>query len=54
MRAALMGHGTRDQRLSNFKAGYNAGAGACIDALRGVEFGTLSIANSAIASPGRT
>lgn len=29
-RAALMGHGTRDQRLSNFQAGYERGAGACL------------------------
>lgn len=33
-RAALMGHGTRDQRLANFRAGYDNGAGACIDGLR--------------------
>ena len=32
-RAALMGHGTREQRLTNFKAGYDRGAGACIDGL---------------------
>lgn len=34
LRAALMGHGTREQRLSNFKAGYDDGAGACLPAFR--------------------
>lgn len=29
-RAALMGHGTLDQRLANFTAGYERGAGACL------------------------
>jgi predicted metalloprotease len=29
-RAALMGHGTREQRLANFRAGYERGAGACL------------------------
>lgn len=29
-RAALMGHGTRDQRLANFRTGYERGTGACI------------------------
>jgi predicted metalloprotease len=29
-RAALMGHGTREQRLANFKAGYNQGPKACL------------------------
>jgi predicted metalloprotease len=33
-RAALMGHGTRDQRLANFRSGYDSGAGACIEGLR--------------------
>lgn len=33
-RAAMMGHGTREQRLSNFKAGYDGGGGACIEGLR--------------------
>jgi predicted metalloprotease len=33
-RAAMMGHGTREQRLSNFKAGYDGGAGACLPAFR--------------------
>ena len=29
-RAALMGHGSREQRLANFRAGYERGAGACV------------------------
>ena len=29
-RAALMGHGTREQRLANFRAGYDGDAGACL------------------------
>ena len=29
-RAALMGHGTREQRLANFTAGYDQGANACL------------------------
>ena len=33
LRASLLGHGTRDQRLSNFRAGYDGGAGACVNAL---------------------
>jgi predicted metalloprotease len=33
-RASLMGHGTRDQRLANFNAGYRGGGGACLSALR--------------------
>jgi predicted metalloprotease len=33
--AALMGHGTRSQRLANFNAGYSGGAGACLSGLRG-------------------
>jgi len=32
-RAALMGHGTREQRLANFRAGYDRGAGACLSEL---------------------
>ena len=32
--AALMGHGTREQRLANFNAGYRRGEGACLDAPR--------------------
>jgi predicted metalloprotease len=35
-RAAVMGHGTREQRMQNFRTGYEGGAGACIDALQGV------------------
>jgi uncharacterized protein len=34
-RAALMGHGTRDQRLANFTTGYEQGAGACLPGLEG-------------------
>jgi uncharacterized protein len=33
-RASLMGHGTREQRLANFQAGYQRGAGACVSVLR--------------------
>lgn len=29
-RAALVGHGTRDQRMANFRGGYEVGAGACL------------------------
>jgi hypothetical protein len=29
--AALMGHGTREQRTSNFRRGLEGGAGACLD-----------------------
>jgi predicted metalloprotease len=29
--AALMGHGTREQRTENFKRGFVGGAGACLD-----------------------
>jgi predicted metalloprotease len=32
-RASLLGHGSRDQRLANFRSGYAGGAGACVDAL---------------------
>ena len=32
-RAALLGHGTREQRLANFRAGYERGAGACLEEL---------------------
>lgn len=28
---SLMGHGTRQQRMSNFKAGFEGGAGACLE-----------------------
>jgi len=34
LRMALMGHGTRDQRMGNFKAGYDGGPGACVEAFR--------------------
>jgi predicted metalloprotease len=33
-RAALLGHGTREQRLENFTRGYERGARACVSALR--------------------
>jgi uncharacterized protein len=33
-RAALLGHGTREQRLANFTAGYEHGAAACVSAFR--------------------
>jgi predicted metalloprotease len=33
-RAALLGHGTREQRLQSFRTGYERGAGACVSALR--------------------
>ena len=33
-RASLLGHGTREQRLSNFRSGFERGAGACVDRLR--------------------
>ena len=33
-RAALMGHGTREQRMANFKSGYDSGAKACLAAFR--------------------
>lgn len=34
VRAALMGHGTREQRMSNFRAGLDRGAGACLPEFR--------------------
>jgi predicted metalloprotease len=34
MRAAMLGHGTRDQRLSNFRAGYGGGPKACLPVFR--------------------
>jgi predicted metalloprotease len=34
-RMAVLGHGTREQRLANFKAGYEGGAGACLAEFRG-------------------
>ena len=29
-RAAMVGHGTREQRMANFRGGYEGGAGACL------------------------
>ncbi|HET9012463.1 MAG TPA: neutral zinc metallopeptidase [Gemmatimonadaceae bacterium] len=34
-RAALLGHGTRDQRLANFTAGYEGGADVCLAGMEG-------------------
>lgn len=34
MRSQLLGHGSRDQRMQNFKAGYRGGAAACLVAFR--------------------
>jgi uncharacterized protein len=34
LRMALMGHGTREQRMGNFKAGYDDGPGACLESFR--------------------
>lgn len=34
LRMALMGHGTRDQRMGNFKAGYDDGPAACLESFR--------------------
>jgi predicted metalloprotease len=34
LRAALLGHGTREQRQANFKSGLEGGAGACLPAFR--------------------
>jgi len=34
LRMALMGHGTRDQRLENFKTGFDGGPGACLASFR--------------------
>ena len=33
-RAQIMGHGTREQRLANFKTGFNGGPRACLSAFR--------------------
>jgi predicted metalloprotease len=33
-RASMVGHGTREQRLASFRAGYENGASVCVDALR--------------------
>jgi predicted metalloprotease len=35
-RAASMAHGSREHRTENFRAGLNGGAGACFDALAGI------------------
>jgi predicted metalloprotease len=35
LRAALLGHGTREQRQTNFKAGFDGGERACLAAFRG-------------------
>jgi len=34
--AAVMGHGTQDQRMANFRRGLEGGAGACIDDFQSV------------------
>jgi predicted metalloprotease len=34
--ASLMGHGSREQRLANFKSGYAGGAGACLPEFSGI------------------
>ena len=34
-RASLLGHGAREQRLANFRVGYERGAGSCLSELRG-------------------
>lgn len=34
LRMALMGHGTREQRMGNFKAGYDGGPAACLESFR--------------------
>ena len=36
-RASLMGHGTRDQRMENFRHGLNAGPSACLTEFRGMK-----------------
>lgn len=36
-RAAIMAHGTREQRMQNFRTGLEGGAGACFDELAGVK-----------------
>jgi precorrin-4 methylase len=35
-RAARMAHGTKEQRMENFRSGLDGGAGACFEALQGV------------------
>ncbi|MEP7347257.1 MAG: neutral zinc metallopeptidase, partial [Gemmatimonadaceae bacterium] len=34
LRAQYLGHGTREQRLASFNAGYRKGAGACLEGLQ--------------------
>ena len=34
--ASLMGHGSREQRLSNFREGFSGGAGACLPEFSGI------------------
>jgi hypothetical protein len=34
-RLAKQSHGTRDQRVQNFRAGFGDGAGACLEDFRG-------------------
>jgi len=36
-RAARMAHGTKEQRMENFRSGLEGGAGACFDVLQGVK-----------------
>lgn len=36
-RAAALGHGTREQRMQNFKSGLDGGAGACLPEFRGIQ-----------------
>ena len=36
-RAAVLAHGTKEQRMENFRAGLEGGAGACFDELSGVK-----------------
>jgi uncharacterized protein len=36
-RAALMGHGTRDQRMQNFRDGLSGGPSACLTEFRGIQ-----------------
>ncbi|HUQ84071.1 MAG TPA: neutral zinc metallopeptidase [Gemmatimonadaceae bacterium] len=36
-RAARMAHGTKEQRMENFRTGLEAGAGACLEGLGGVK-----------------
>jgi predicted metalloprotease len=37
LRAAIRAHGTKDQRMQNFRTGLEGGAGACFAELRGVK-----------------